>query len=113
MGLEAKSFNLICCSLVLEHIKDLNSIFEKASRVLKEEGQFYICELHPFKQYSGSKASFDDGNSIQELEVYTHHITDYTEAAKKYGFRLIDLKESFDEDQLETIPRLVSFLFQK
>ncbi len=40
-----KSIDLITCSLALEHIKDLNLIFEKAPKVLKREGQFYICEF--------------------------------------------------------------------
>jgi ubiquinone/menaquinone biosynthesis C-methylase UbiE len=112
-NLVSKSFDLITCSLVLEHIKDLNSIFKKAAEVLKTDGQFYVCELHPFKQYSGSKARFDDGNTIQELEVYTHHITGYTDAAKKNGLRLMEIKETFDEDKLAEIPRLITFLFQK
>ncbi|CAM4248587.1 hypothetical protein GIHI108528_11855 [Gillisia hiemivivida] len=99
--------------MVLEHIEDLNAIFEKASKVLKKEGQFYICELHPFKQYSGNKASFNDGNAKQDLEVYTHHITDYTGAAFKNGFKLLHLKEDFDEDNKEGIPRLVNFVFKK
>ncbi|WP_010228236.1 class I SAM-dependent DNA methyltransferase [Gillisia marina] len=112
-GLPEDSVDLVSCSLVLEHIKDLDAVFAKASKILKTDGQFYISELHPFKQYSGSKARFDDGNGIQELEVYVHHITDYTEAAAKNGFKLVQLKEWFDDDNKENIPRLVSFLFQK
>ncbi len=112
-GLPEESVYLVSCSLVLEHIKNLDAVFAKASKILKTDGQFYISELHPFKQYSGSKARFDDGNGIQELEVYVHHISDYTDAAAKNGFKLIELKEWFDDDNKENIPRLVSFLFQK
>jgi len=112
-NLVPKSIDLITCSLVLEHIEDLNLIFEKAAEVLKKDGKFYVCELHPFKQYSGSKARFDDGNIVHELEVYTHHITDYTNAAKKNGLRLTDIEETFDKYQLNEIPRLLSFIFQK
>lgn len=107
------SMDLITCSLVLEHIQDLNLIFKKSSEVLHKAGQFYICELHPFKQYSGSKARFNTGKEIQELEVYTHHISDYTDAAFKNGFKLIQLNEWFDENNRDNIPRLVSFVFKK
>lgn len=107
------SFDLIICSLVLEHIEDLNAIFEKASKVLKKEGQFYICELHPFKQYAGSKARFDNGSEIQELEVYTHHISEYLTVAENNHLHLIELKEWFDEDDKSKIPRLIAFRFKK
>ncbi|TVZ27694.1 methyltransferase family protein [Gillisia sp. Hel_I_86] len=112
-GLPEVSTNLISCSLVLEHIEDLDAIFAKSSKILKKDGFFYISELHPFKQYSGSKARFDTGKGIQELETYVHHITDYTEAAFTNGFKLVQLNEWFDEDDKKNIPRLVSFVFKK
>lgn len=94
-------------------MENLDPIFKKASLVLKSDGLFYISELHPFKQYLGSKAKFDNGNEIQELEVYKHPISDYLLAAKKSELNLIALKESFDEDTSTNIPRLISFLFQR
>jgi len=112
-NLTPNSIDLITCNLVLEHIRDLNLIFKKASEVLKDNGQFYICELHPFKQYSGSKAKFNDGTTIQELEVYTHHITDYTDAAIQNGFDLLQIKECFDLNKNEGVPRLINFIFSK
>jgi len=99
--------------LVLEHIEDLDDIFKKSAQVLKKNGLFYISELHPFKQYSGSKARFDNGKEVQELEVSTHHLSDYLIAAKQHGFELLELKESFDEANNNNIPRLISILFQK
>ena len=107
------SIDLVSCSLVLEHIEDLNLIFKKASDVLKQNGKFYLGELHPFKQYSGSKARFHNGNEIEELEVYTHHISDYVTAAKNNRLEILELQEWFDNDDRTEIPRLVSFLFKK
>src|SRR5881398_2953520 len=49
-------FDLITFSLVLEHIEDLNATLEKAAAHLKKGGVIYISELHPFKQYTGTKA---------------------------------------------------------
>lgn len=110
---EAKSVDLITCSLVLEHIKDLEHIFEEAARVMCPKALFYICELHPFKQYNGSKARFETDNGTQELEVYTHHISEFLEAASRVNLNLVQLKEHFDNLDKTTIPRLVSFVFQK
>ncbi len=98
--------------MILEHIKDLNFIFKQAFRKLKPKGIFFISELHPFKQYTGSKAKYETGNGIEELEVYVHHISEFTGAAKNNGLKIIDLHEWFDVDQKE-IPRLISFVFQK
>lgn len=105
--------DLITCSLVLEHIKDLDFIFNQAEKKLKKDGIFFISELHPFKQYSGSKAKYESENGTQELTTYVHHISEYLTVADKNGFKLIEIKEWFDEQAENDIPRLISFVFQK
>lgn len=104
--------DLVTSSLTLEHIQDLNHIFSQAKRKLKSKGLFFICELHPFKQYLGSKAKFETESGTQELETYTHHISEYMTVAKANGFENAELKEWFDQDATETVPRLVSFVFR-
>ena len=51
----SRPVDLVTCSLTLEHIQDLGAVFRQAARALKPGGLFYIGELHPFKQYQGSK----------------------------------------------------------
>lgn len=105
--------DLVTCSLTLEHIKGLDSIFEQVYKKLKSNGIFFISELHPFKQYSGSKAKFESENKINELETYIHHVSEYLLCAKKSGFEMIELKEWFDNMSENEIPRLISFVFRK
>ncbi|WP_459212048.1 class I SAM-dependent DNA methyltransferase [Aquimarina rhabdastrellae] len=105
--------DLITSSLTLEHIDDLNHIFHQANQKLTDEGIFFISELHPFKQYSGSKARYETENGIEELQVFTHHISDYIENAENNGFILLEIKEWFDHKSKKEIPRLISFVFQK
>jgi predicted TPR repeat methyltransferase len=105
--------DLITCSLTLEHIKNLNHIFNQANLKLKKNGLFFISELHPFKQYSGSKAKYETESGTKELEVYIHHISEYIDAAKNNGFEFVEMKEWFDEDNENGIPRLISFVFKK
>jgi ubiquinone/menaquinone biosynthesis C-methylase UbiE len=105
--------DLISCSLTLEHIADLNFIFEQANKKLKPGGKFYLCELHPFKQYQGSKARFEGEQGTVELEVFTHHISEYLEAGLSNGLKLLKLKEWWDDDNKTEIPRLISFVFEK
>lgn len=105
--------DLITSSLTLEHIKDLKHIFSQAKQKLKKNGLFFISELHPFKQYAGSKARYETESGTQELEVYTHHISEFIDDANSNGFSLLEMKEWFDEDKENEIPRLVSFVFRK
>ena len=105
--------DLITCSLTLEHIKNLDFIFAQAYLKLKPNGKFFICELHPFKQYSGSKAKYETENGIKELEVYIHNISEYLEFAKKNKLKLVELNEWFDHLNEDELPRLISFVFKK
>lgn len=105
--------DLITCSLTLEHIKELDFIFNQAYQKLKPNGKFFVCELHPARQYIGSKAKFQTEKGIKELEVYVHHISDYLNSAKKNEFHLVELNEWFDNQSDNETPRLISFVFRK
>ena len=110
---ENKTYDTITTSLVLEHIENLSHIFGEAARILMPSGQFYICELHPFKQYIGSKARFENNGNRFTLDCFTHNVSDYLSAAAVSGFALERLDEWFDGDDRETIPRLISFVFKR
>lgn len=105
--------DLITSSLTLEHIKDLDFIFKQAYLKLKLNGIFFINELHPFKQYSGSKARYESENGTEMLEVYTHHISEYISIAHNNNFKTIEIDEQFDNLDKNEIPRLISLVFIK
>jgi ubiquinone/menaquinone biosynthesis C-methylase UbiE len=104
--------NLVTCSLVLEHVKDLCFIFAEGSRSLKRNGKFYICELHPGRQYAGSRAKFQTKNGYQAPPAFTHHLSDYLDTAKEHKFKLLDLNEHFDDNDRTKVPRLLSLVFE-
>jgi ubiquinone/menaquinone biosynthesis C-methylase UbiE len=108
-----KQFDLVGFSLVLEHIELLQPVLDKAAAVLKPGGYLYISELHPFKQYNGSKARFDTAEGTQVITCFNHHITDFTTTANLAGFELININEYFDDDDRNNIPRLLTLLFSK
>jgi ubiquinone/menaquinone biosynthesis C-methylase UbiE len=105
------SFELITCSLVLEHIGNLDHIFAEAAKVLRKGGRFYIGEYHPFKQYQGKKARFETENGLYELECYTHNVSEFIHAAQANHFELADLQEWFDDDDKTLIPRILAMVF--
>lgn len=111
-NLDENSFDLITCSLALEHIENLDFVFAEARQVLRSGGRFYIGELHPFKQYQGSKARFETGSGVYELECFVHHVSEFFEAAKQNDFALVELKEWFDDDDETSIPRLLTMIFE-
>jgi ubiquinone/menaquinone biosynthesis C-methylase UbiE len=107
------SFDLITCSLALEHIENIDFVFSEANRVLRAGGKFYFGELHPFKQYQGSKARFETGAGVFELECFVHHVSEIFAAAKNNGFEVAELQEWFDGDDKTQIPRLLTMILEK
>lgn len=107
------AYDLVGFSLVLEHIEYLQPVFANVAAVLKPGGYLYISELHPFKQYNGSKARFETAEGTQVVTCFNHHITDYTEAATTNGFNLVSMNEYFDDGDRKSIPRLLTLLFRK
>jgi ubiquinone/menaquinone biosynthesis C-methylase UbiE len=108
-----RAVDLISCNLVLEHIKDLPPVFSEANRVLVTGGRFYISELHPFRQYQGTKANFERNQQRTEIEAFVHHFSDFTGVATAAGFSLGGVNEWWHEEDRDKPPRLVSFMLQK
>ncbi|MDH3381809.1 MAG: class I SAM-dependent methyltransferase [Flavobacteriaceae bacterium] len=107
-SLESEFADLVNCNLVLEHLKDLSNVFNEAHRVLKQNGHFFISEIHPMKRFIGSQAKFE--NTL--VESHLHHLSEYLKAGEKLGFKLIKINEWFD-DETANPPRLLTLLFQK
>jgi ubiquinone/menaquinone biosynthesis C-methylase UbiE len=105
--------DLVTFSLVLEHVEDLQPVFLKASSSLSFGGYMYVGELHPMKQYMGSKARFETEEGTQVVECFTHHASDFIKAASVAGFKLVVFEEYFDDENREGVPRILAMLFQK
>lgn len=105
-------YDLITFSLVLEHIEDLHHIFSEISKVARAGAHIYVGELHPFKQYAGSKARFETEQGLHIVQCYTHNISDYTSAAAAHGFTLQTIEEYFDEGNRNEIPRILKLIFK-
>lgn len=107
------TFDLVTFSLVLEHIYELQPVFDKVYNVLKPGGKVYIGELHPFKQYSGTKARFNTKQGAQMVTCFNHHISDFTTGSKHVGFDIEFINEYFDDNNRQAIPRILTLLLKK
>lgn len=106
-------YDLVAFSLVLEHIADLEPIFAEVQRALVPGGHVYIGELHPFKQYAGSKARFETSAGMQVVDCFPHHISDFLHAAAIHGLALVQLEEFFDADDRKGLPRILALVLRK
>jgi len=110
---EDRCADLIACNLVLEHVENLSFIFAESFRTLMHGGRFFVSELHPFRQYQGTKANFQRDEERTEIPAFVHHLSDFTDAAAAVGLTLRNFKEWWHEEDRNKPPRLVSFVFEK
>lgn len=111
--LRTASIGLIACNLVLEHITALDFIFHEAARVLSPHGYFFVCELHPFRQYQGSRAVFERDGQTSDIPSFVHHVSDYLYAAHAADFTLVHLDEHWHAEDDGKPPRLLSLMFHR
>jgi ubiquinone/menaquinone biosynthesis C-methylase UbiE len=109
----AGSIGLISCNLVLEHISDLRPVFAQAARVLSAGGEFFVSELHPFRQYQGVQARFEHDGGTIAIPAFVHHVSDFLGAAAGANLSLQRLQEWWHPEDNGKPPRLISFLFRK
>ena len=105
------SFDLAVINLTLEHIEDLNHIFNSLFNKLSEGGKCFVSELHPKRQLAGSKAKFFNKGKEFVLDAFLHDEEDYVQSAERSGLTLRVKKDHFDNER--GVPRLISFLFEK
>ena len=109
---ENNQHDLISCNLVLEHIENLEHVFLEARRCLKNGGLLFISELHPFRQYAGSQAKFEQDGVKKPVSSHIHDISAYLDHATHSGFSLMELQEWRSENANDITPRILSLLFK-
>ena len=112
-NLEEKKFDLITFNLILEHIENLTFIFEQSHKYLSSKGLVFINELHPFRQYDGKKAVYEENDETKEIDAFIHNISDFINSANKSGLKLLKLDEYWHAQDQNKLPRILSLKFIK
>lgn len=110
------SVDVVVGNLVLEHVAELAPVYAEAARVLRPDGELWLCELHPERQRRGGQAHFTDSATGQTIHVaaFQHTVSEYVNGGIAAGFALRELGEWLEvEAAPEAPPRLLSVLFQK
>jgi ubiquinone/menaquinone biosynthesis C-methylase UbiE len=106
----------VVANLILEHVHDLAPVFFEAARVLRPGGQFFFCELHPYRQLAGGQAHFVDPDTGEMVQVaaHVHTVSEYVNGAIEAGFSLLALGEwTEDGADPDSPPRLISLLLER
>jgi ubiquinone/menaquinone biosynthesis C-methylase UbiE len=110
------SVDAVVANLILEHVHDLAPVFFEAARVLRPGGQFFFCELHPYRQLAGGQAHFVDPDTGETVHVdaHVHTVSEYVNGAIEAGFGLRSLGEWKEDDADPAAPpRLISLLLER
>lgn len=109
------SVDMVVANLILEHVHDLAPVFFEAARVLRPGGQFFFCELHPYRQLMGGQAQFKDASTGKTVMVtaHIHTVSEYVNGAIEAGFAVRRLDEWVEEGSAGAPPRLLSLLLER
>lgn len=113
--IETATADLVVAMLVLEHVEELAQVFAEAVRVLRGNGELFICELHPFRQMSGRQAEFvnQESNKLERVAAWLHDVSDYVNTGLREGFELLQLGEWRHPEASPTdLPRILSIHFR-
>jgi uncharacterized protein YhfF/ubiquinone/menaquinone biosynthesis C-methylase UbiE len=105
MEVKLGTYDAVVCSLVLEHIENLDCFFAKLARVLKPDGEFWLSEIHPSRAAKGSVAHFKDPISAEEvwLGSYVHGEEAVRMAAERVGFKLMVEEDGLADEEFVAI----------
>ena len=109
---EDKRFDAVVATLVLEHVEALGPVFQDARRVLRDGGTFYLAELHPYRQYGGTQAHFEDeatGETVV-IDAFTHPVSEFVNTGIEAGCAVRRMGE-WRADGVDR-PRLLSIQFE-
>ncbi|MFA6004843.1 MAG: class I SAM-dependent methyltransferase, partial [Elusimicrobiota bacterium] len=108
LPLKTGSFDRVICSLVLEHIADLDAFFRELGRICRPRGRIVISAMHPALWLKGQSARFYDPATGQEIRPHSHRqqLSDYVMAATRAGLHIEHLSEHAPDAALaKKLPR--------
>lgn len=108
---ESDRFDAVVATLVLEHVEALGSVFRETQRVLREGGTFYLAELHPYRQFEGTQAHFEDQKTGETvvIDAFTHPVSAFVNAGIETGFAVQEMGEWRGDGDEQ--PRLLTIRF--
>jgi SAM-dependent methyltransferase len=100
------SFDLVTCSLALDHCAQLGPPIAELARAARAGGRVIITDLHPFIVLLGGQAAYPDADGWAFVRAHPHLHGDYLRAFSKSDLEVDQLLEPApDRDWFEMQPR--------
>ena len=99
--LPSGGYDVVVCSLVDEHLPELDSLYREARRLLRPDGLFVIVSYHPFFiMATGMPTHFNapDGEPLA-IQTHVHLLSEHMTAANLSGFIAAELVETVIDDE--------------
>ena len=107
-------FDGVLCSLVSEHLIDLDPFFSEIHRVLRPGGRLVFSGLHPERVADGLTAGFEVDGRRYRVDAAPHTLANFVDAARGAGLEVTQVEEaSVDSDLVQAAPRVGRFLGKK
>lgn len=113
LPLESRSFDVVLCCLVLDHISDPGTLLRELARICRTDGFVLISVMHPAMELCGVQARFTDPDSGKVIcpDSVSNQISDYVMAATHAGLRLDHMSEhTVDHALVAGTPRAAKYL---
>lgn len=106
-------YDRVLCSLVLEHVQNLDFAVSEMARICRPDGHLVIIEMHPALLLKGISAHFRDPKTGKDIRPRSvgHQMSNFIMAAVRAGLTVEDVKEFFDQDSNATWPLLLTMKF--
>ena len=97
-----KTFDRVLCALVVDHIEDLDKLFNEMNRVCRPAGYVVVSGMHPAMMLRGVQARFRLPETGRKILVasYPNEMSDYVMAAARAGFALDHFSEHVVDENL-------------
>ena len=98
----AENFDRVLCALVVDHIEDLDKLFNEMRRVCRPNGNVVVSGMHPAMMLRGVQARFRLPETDREIRPasYPHGMSDYVMAAARAGFAFDHFSEHIVDEKL-------------
>jgi SAM-dependent methyltransferase len=104
-------FDAVLCTLVAEHLSDLQGFFEEALTALAPGGRMVLSVFHPDMVAAGMEAHFEHDGTEYRLGAEGHATGDYLHQVEEAGFREIRWREhGGDAELVEETPSAEKYL---
>ena len=108
-----ESFDVIICTLVVDHIQDIERLIAALSRVSRPKAKLFITDVNASFEFAGRRCAefYDCEGKQRQIQVWQHMIPEVHKTLLKYGFTAPEIsKVSVLESDTEYWPQLRSMV---